>query len=100
MESHTAREPSLTQLRAEIDRLDRELFTLIARRMSVVGAIGSLKRSRGLPIHDPVREAQLKARLKEFAADVLEARHVEELAAVLIRISRDLQAVETGSREG
>ena len=82
----------MTQLRTEIDRIDRELFALIAQRMALAGEIGNLKRDRGLPIRDPVREAQLKARLKEFATGVLEPRHVEELAAVLIRISRDLQA--------
>lgn len=85
-------ELSLTQLRSEIDRIDRELFALIAQRMALAGEIGNHKRDRGLPIRDPVREAQLKARLKEFATGVLEPRHVEELAAVLIRISRDLQA--------
>ncbi len=85
----------MLELRAEIDRIDRELFTLIARRMSVAINIGVQKRKMGIPIKDPVREAQLKLQLKEFAADVLEPRHVEELAAVLIRISRDLQTTET-----
>lgn len=89
-------ELSLTQLRTEIDRIDRELFALIAQRMMLAGAIGNHKRDRGLPIRDPVREAQLKVRLKEFATGVLEPRHVEELAAVLIRISRDLQAPGAG----
>jgi chorismate mutase len=98
METHTPQEPSLTQLRTEIDRIDRELFSLIARRMTLAGVIGDHKRARGLPIRDPVREAQLKARLKEFATGVLEPRHVEELAAVLIRISRDLQAPATEGR--
>ncbi len=88
----------MTQLRTEIDRIDRELFSLIARRMALAGAIGNHKRARGLPIRDPVRETQLKARLKEFATGVLEPRHVEELAAVLIRISRDMQAPGTEDR--
>ncbi len=88
----------MTQLRTEIDRIDRELFSLIARRMTLARVIRDHKRARGLPIRDPVREAQLKARLKEFATGVLEPRHVEELAAVLIRISRDLQAPATEGR--
>ncbi len=98
METHTSEKLSLTQLRTEIDRIDHELFSLIARRMALAGAIGNHKRAQGLPIRDPVREAQLKAHLKEFATGVLEPRHVEELAATLIRISRDLQAPGTEDR--
>ncbi len=85
----------MPELRAEIDHIDRELFTLIARRMSVAIKIGAFKRKMGIPVKDPVREAQLKLQLKEFAANVLEPRHVEELAAVLIRISHDLQTTES-----
>ena len=85
----------LIRLREEIDALDRELFTLLARRMSIALEIGSIKKDLGMPVSDPVREALLKARLKEFASDILEPRHVEELASVMIRISRNLQ--ERGS---
>ena len=65
----------MTQLRTEIDRIDRELFALIAQRMALAGEIGNLKRDRGLPIRDPVREAQLKARLKEVPTVLLGPRH-------------------------
>jgi len=87
----TQPEKILRDLRVKIDELDQELFTLLAKRMSLVLQIGALKRAQGLVIADPVREALLKAKLKKFAADVLEPRHVEELASVIIRISRDLQ---------
>ncbi len=87
----TQPEKILRDLRLKIDELDQDLFTLLAKRMSLVLQIGALKRAQGLVIADPVREALLKAKLKKFAADVLEPRHVEELASVIIRISRDLQ---------
>ncbi|UCD37165.1 MAG: chorismate mutase [Fidelibacterota bacterium] len=82
---------SLEDLRREIDRLDQRLFALIAKRMAVVKQIGGLKQSQGLPVSDPVREALLKASLKEQVSGVLDPWHVEELASVLLRISRDLQ---------
>lgn len=83
---------SLNELREEIDTTDRQLFALIARRMAIVREIGAVKRAQGKAIADPVREALLKSKLKEFSAGVLEPWHVEELASVLIKISRDLQA--------
>ena len=83
---------SLGKLREEIDATDRELFSLIAQRMAIVREIGALKQAQGNAIADPVREALLKSKLKEFSAGVLEPWHVEELASVLIKISRDLQA--------
>ncbi|UCH62960.1 MAG: chorismate mutase [Fidelibacterota bacterium] len=92
MEKETAPEKSLEVLRREIDDLDRQLFSLLAQRMAVVRDIGGMKRAQGLPISDPVREALLKVKLKEFSAGVLEPWHVEELASVILRISRDLQS--------
>ena len=83
---------SLSKLREEIDATDRELFSLIAQRMAIVREIGALKQAQGNAIAEPVREAMLKSKLKEFSAGVLEPWHVEELASVLIKISRDLQA--------
>jgi len=82
---------TLDALRREIDALDKELFALVAKRMAVVKEIGAAKRRQGKLISDPVREALLKATLKKLAAGVLEPWHVEELAGVLIRISKDLQ---------
>ncbi len=96
MEKETTSQKSLEVLRREVDGLDRQLFTLLARRMAVVRDIGGMKRSQGLPVSDPVREALLKAKLKEFSAGVLEPWHVEELASVILRISRDLQSRDEG----
>ena len=87
---------ALRRLRQEIDALDEHLFSVVARQMEIVGQIGEVKRQLGLARGDPVREAQLKARLKELTTGVLEPRHLEELSAVILHISRDLQAGEEG----
>ena len=98
--SRKANRASLERLRDEIDALDRRLFTVIAERMALVTDIGGLKRKLGLPTSDPVREAQLKARLKERTAGVLEPRHIEELSTAILRVSRDLQGgAETVSQD-
>ena len=102
MSSHrqqeAAQRKSLEDLRREIDELDQRLFSLIAQRMAIAAQIGAVKRKEGLQVSDPVREALLKARLKELASGVLAPWHVEELASVILRISRDLQASSSGDR--
>ena len=100
MNSRKGKRASLERLRAEIEELDRRLFSVIAERMGLVSEIGSLKRQLGLPASDPVREAQLKARLKEHTAGVLEPQHIEELSTAILRVSRDLQGgAKRDSRE-
>ena len=89
---------ALERLRKEIDVLDEQLFSVVAQRMGIVGQLGKVKRQLGLAPGDPVREAQLKARLKKLTAEVLEPQHVEELSSVILRISRDLQAGEVGKK--
>lgn len=61
--SHT-----LDTLRAEIDTIDDELLAAIARRLSVAGEIGVLKRGQGIAIEQPERFRQVVARLTEKGA--------------------------------
>ena len=84
-------EAVLAGYRQQIDGLDEQLFTLLAERMTLVGQVGRLKASMGKPIADPVREAFVRERLKERTQDLLAPWHVEELAGIIIRISRDIQ---------
>ncbi len=48
----------LNELRARIDAVDRELVTLLEKRMDISAAIGDYKRAHGLAVLDPGREAQ------------------------------------------
>lgn len=59
--------PELSSLRAEIDRLDHELVTLLAKRRDVVRRVAAVKQQHALPAVDPAREAAMKARLAEKA---------------------------------
>ena len=48
--------PDLAQLRAELDRVDRELVGLIARRLEVVADVGRAKAATEHPVRDVPRE--------------------------------------------
>lgn len=49
----------LTELRAEIDRIDRQLVDLFAQRMNVVEDVAEYKIAKGIPVLDPERERQV-----------------------------------------
>ena len=48
----------LSELRQDIDRIDRQLFELFSERVDVAREIGEYKRERGLRVYDPARERQ------------------------------------------
>lgn len=61
----------LTEYRARIDAMDRELVRLFEERMDITQKVGEYKRSHGLPVLDPQREREVlsaKAALVENAA--------------------------------
>ncbi|MFZ5899162.1 MAG: prephenate dehydratase [Bacillota bacterium] len=55
---------SIEEIRREIDVIDGQILELLARRVSLVRRIGSLKKG---PLRDPVRERAIITRLKELA---------------------------------
>lgn len=57
----------LSALRAQIDSIDEELVSVLARRFRVTEAIGRLKAAQGLNAVDPAREAMQEQRLAKLA---------------------------------
>ncbi|MDB4992572.1 MAG: Prephenate/arogenate dehydrogenase [Myxococcaceae bacterium] len=87
-----ARLPELKETRAQIDALDHELVTLLARRSQLADRAASAKESIGFGIVDPNREAQLIEARREWArASSLDANAVEEIFRAIIRFSRTMQ---------
>lgn len=79
---------NLTQLRQEIDSIDKSLHDLLMRRAGIVSEIGRRKASDGGPTFRPAREAQLLRRLL--------ARHEGDLPrAVLVRLWREIISSST-----
>jgi chorismate mutase len=86
---------SIDELRERIDALDRQLVTLLSERAACALDIGRLKERAGLPIYQPVREAEVLANVRDanrgpldneamtrlFERIIDEARRLERLAA-------------------
>ncbi len=82
----------IPSLRDEIDRIDRELVKLVARRLHSSVEIAKIKAERGLPMRSPDREHEL---IDEARADAVRLRidpdYVAELMALVLDHSRDAQ---------
>ncbi len=61
-------DPKILEIRKEIDQLDTEIISLLARRFHLTGEVGKIKAQDDTQIQDPDREANLKAMYQDLAA--------------------------------
>ena len=80
----------IEELRAEIDRIDRELVRLYQERMETVKQIGEYKKEHHLPVTDSSREREVLERVGEMAGRE-NAEDLRELFALLMAQSRRRQ---------
>lgn len=59
----------LEQLRQQIDEIDTELLTLIAKRIAIMQSIGKAKKSAEKPIRDTEREEEKIEMLEKIAKE-------------------------------
>ncbi|SDI99247.1 chorismate mutase [Ferrimonas sediminum] len=82
----------LDRLRDRIDEVDKDLLTLLRRRLDLVGEVGSIKHEQGLPIYAPKREAAMLMKRREEATLMgVPPQLIEDL---LRRIMRESYASE------
>ncbi|MCA1684754.1 MAG: chorismate mutase [Planctomycetia bacterium] len=56
------RSPTLASLRGDIDRVDKELVTLLNRRAEFALQIGQVKQKQGIEVWSPAREDEVIAK--------------------------------------
>lgn len=82
----------LDDVRARLDSLDRQLVHILAQRFEVGHEAAQLKRSLGIPVHDPEREERVISQACEWArSEGLPEAEVADLFRRLIAISRTAQ---------
>jgi chorismate mutase len=82
----------LARCRDEIERIDNEIITLLARRLTLGRRTGDLKRAAGMPILDPTREAAVIRRVTERARDAgLPPEAAREVFWQIVGMSRRAQ---------
>jgi chorismate mutase/prephenate dehydratase len=92
--------PALAGIRAEIDRLDREIVALLNRRARMAVEAGRAKVDGQLPVFDPQREAQILHQVADHSegpltADLLRPIYREVLSACR-HVQRPLQVAYLG----
>jgi chorismate mutase len=79
-------------LRALIDRQDKQLMSVLARRFDAVRKIGELKKRQSAPVLDPDREKRMLAERHDWGKSLgLPKEMIDELFAVILKHSSRLQ---------
>lgn len=87
----------LAHLRKEIDEVDWQLLQLLAKRLSLVEAIGEYKQENNLPVLDLGREEQLLSGRKQQGRELeLRAEFIDQLFALILAESRRRQGFANG----
>ena len=84
---------TIEELRAEIDRIDREMIRLYGERMDTARQIGRYKQEHNLPVTDPAREREVLNRAGEEAGEENE-NGVRALFGFLMAQSRTGQMLD------
>ena len=85
----------LEAIRAEIERVDEAIVFLIDERLRLARRVGELKRTAGLRVLDPSREAAVVRRAGALARDRgLDDEGVREVFWRLIEMARSAQGTD------
>ena len=88
----------LVRLREDIEGIDREIIHLLSQRVEIARHAGDVKRSLGVPVVDPVQEAEVLERARQLSeAAGLPYREVRALLRGIIAVSRHAQ--RTGAEQ-
>jgi chorismate mutase/prephenate dehydratase len=85
------RAPTVASLRSEIDRVDKELVTLLNRRAEIALQIGQVKQKQGLEIWSPAREDEVIARALAASRGPMPPETLRLIFRELMSSSRALQ---------
>lgn len=80
---------NISEKRVEIDHIDSQIITMLARRAALCREIAMLKSVAGLPIRDPQREAEVLRAID--ADDTMIKQSIVEIFDVILHQSRELQ---------
>ncbi len=85
----------LTELRKEIDKIDRQLVQLFKERMQVCADVAEYKRQSGMKVLDTSRERALLGKVSELSGEEFE-EYTRTLYATLLELSRSYQHKKLG----
>lgn len=81
----------LSEIRKELDVVDKEIIDLYFRRMELCKGVAEYKIANNMPVLDAVRERQKLDTVRGFAEKEFDKDSLEELFELLMKRSRMLQ---------
>jgi chorismate mutase len=89
----------LEKFRMKIDEIDDELLRLLNERTRVVAELGVVKKRRGMPIRDSIREENVLTRVREKNCGPLDEAAALRIFQSIIAESCRMQAATSGIEE-
>ena len=80
----------LTEIREDINAIDKELLELFARRMDCAKEVAAYKKANNIPILNEKREQEILDRVYEQGGEY--GSYAREMFRKLMEFSRDLQS--------
>lgn len=81
----------LSEIRVDIDRVDREIVALFEERMALTKQVAAYKIANNKPVLDEVREAQKLDAVASFVKDADNKQGTRDLFEAIMAISRAQQ---------
>jgi chorismate mutase len=88
----------ISELRKQIDDLDRRLVDLLSRRAQAAHEIGKLKRVAGMPIYEPDREQTVFENVRRANPGPLRDHELFSIYQRIMDIMRQIQHEEIGGK--
>ena len=85
---------TLEELRYEIDNIDKELVSLLEKRMDAVGEVALFKKKNGTPIFDETREKQVISKNIERVVNDEYKSYIEDILKAIMDSSKEYQCVQ------
>lgn len=82
---------NLSELREEIDRIDRELLALLNRRAKLAQKVREVKKQKELPFYVPGREVKILSKLEELNGGPLPSESIRAVFREIISACRALE---------
>jgi chorismate mutase len=89
----------LESLRRRIDDLDEQLVRLLSARATAALEVGRVKRSAGIEIYQPTREAEVLAHVADVNRGPLDNGAIRRLFERIIDEARRLERIAEGQDE-
>lgn len=81
----------LSEIRKEIDKIDKELLELFEYRMELSLSVADYKKLKGMPVYDPEREKEKLKILRDMVRNKKNADAVSDLFTQIMLLSRRAQ---------